>query len=181
MAKFNISVDIDWVGECGTLDQAIQQELVAGVAQKIMECSEDSLMEKVTEELNKKLNTAKEDIAQRLNAMMDEFFDTPRDITDNWGTVKRSGVTARQLITEAADNFFTEKVDDNGNPDTYKAKYTRIEYIARKAVNHDITWAVENAVSKAVDQIKRTVTDTASKKLGERLAAVANLDEILGV
>lgn len=181
MAKFTITVDIDWVDEDGTLDQAIQEELVAGVSKKVMERSEESLMEKINDELNEKLNSAKSDISQRMNAMMDEFFDTPHDITDRWGTVKRSGVTARQLITEAADQFFTEKVNDRGETDTYNAKYTRMEYIARKAVATDITWAVERAVSDAVDQLKKTVKDTAQKKLGERLAAVANLDEILGI
>lgn len=181
MAKFTVTVDIEWVDEDGSLDEAIQHEMVSAIAQKIMDSSEKTLMEQVTSAMNEKLDSAKSDISQRMNAMMDDFFETPRDITDKWGTVKRSGVTARQLIAEAADKFFTEKVNDRGETDTYNAKYTRMEYIARKAVSNDITWAVERTVTDAVDKIKKTVKETATKKLGERLATVANLDEILGV
>jgi hypothetical protein len=110
---------------------------------------------------------------------MDEFFDTPKDITDRWGHIVRKGVTARQLLSEAADNFFTERVDDSGQTNTYNARYTRIEYIAKKAVNHDITWAVEKAVKDAVDKVKKTVKDTATKQLGEKLAEVVGLETII--
>ena len=178
MAKFTVTVDIDWLSEDCSLDDEIKGALASEVVRRISDTATSDISRKAAEMMDEKLEALSGEIGQRMNAMMDDFFDTPRDITDSWGTIKRKDVTARQLIAEAADKFFTERVNENGEPSSYNAKYSRMEYIATKAVNRDVTWAVEKAVKDAVEKVKKTVKDTATKQLGEKLAEAVGLESI---
>lgn len=182
MAKFNIEVELDWVYDeegCESIDHALRDEITRKIVEQSVARMSDSMEEEIKQVLEEKMAEFKANIDKKLESIMDEFFDKPRDITDNWGRTIRKGVTARQLLSDAADKFFTEKVDENGNANTYNAKYTRIEYIAKKAVNHDITWAVEKAVKDAVDGVKKKVKDTATRQLGEKMAEVVGLDNLM--
>lgn len=179
MAKFTITVDVDWIDEDGGIDHALEEAITSAVVQKVSDNTMRNVSEKANELLEKRLLSLDKEISERLNAMMDDFFDTPRDITDSWGNMKREGVCARQLITEAADNFFTETVGEDGKPTSYGTRYTRMEYIAKQAVTRDVTWAVEQAVKNAVDRVRKTVKETATKQLGEKLAEVVGLDSML--
>lgn len=165
--------------EEGSIDEELKSALASEVVRKVSGAATNDVMQKANKMLEAHIESMDEVISERLNAMMDDFFDTPRDITDSWGNVKRKAVSARQLIAEAADKFFTETVGEDGNPTSYGTRYTRMEYIAKKAVTHDVTWAVERAVKDAVDRVKKTVKDTATKQLGEKLAEVVGLDSML--
>lgn len=182
MAKFNIEVELDWLGgeeEGENIDQTLRDEITRKIVEQSVVKMSASMEDDIKQVLEEKMDEFKANIDKKLETIMDEFFDTPKDITDRWGHIAREGVTARQLLSEAADKFFTEKVDENGKADTYNAKYTRIEYIAKKAVNNDITWAVERAVKDAVDKVKQNVKNTATKQLGEKLAEVVGLEKII--
>lgn len=182
MAKFNIEVELDWLGgeeESENIDQTLRDEITRKIVEQSVVKMSSRMEDDIKQVLEEKMEEFKDNIDKKLETIMDEFFDTPKDITDRWGHIVRKGVSARQLLSEAADKFFTELVDENGKADTYNAKYTRIEYIAKKAVNHDITWAVEKAVNDAVDKVKKTVKDTATKQLGEKLAEVVGLETII--
>ena len=180
MAKFNIEVELDWLGcegEEENIDQILRDEITRKVVEQSAARMAASMEDDMKQVLEKKMDEFKSNIDKKLEDIMDEFFDSPKDITDNWGRIVRKGVTARQLLSEAADKFFTERVDENGKADTYNAKYTRIEYIAKKAVNHDITWAVEKAVKDAVERVKNSVKETATRQLGEKMAEVVGLEK----
>lgn len=181
MAKFNIEVELDWFDdeEDTNIDETLRNEITRKIVEQSVARMSSSMEEEIKTVLEEKMTEFKENIDKKLESIMDEFFDKPKDITDNWGRTIRKGVSARQLLSEAADKFFTERVDENGKADTYNAKYTRIEYIAKKAVNHDITWAVEKAVKDAVDDVKKKVKDTATRQLGEKMAEVVGLDSII--
>ena len=182
MAKFNIEVELDWLGdeeESENIDQILREEITRKIVEQSVVKMTANMQDDIKQVLEEKMEEFKANIDKKLEAIMDEFFDTPKDITDRWGNIVKKGVSARQLLSEAADKFFTERVDENGKADTYNAKYTRIEYIAKKAVNSDITWAVERAVKDAVDKVKKNVQDAATKQLGSKLAEVVGLEKII--
>lgn len=181
MAKFNIEVELDWLGdeEGENIDQVLREEITRKIVERSVVSVTENMESEIKKVMEEKLNDFKSSIDKKLESLMDDFFDTPRDITNSWGSVIRKGVTARQLLEEAADKFFTERVDENGNVDTYSAKYTRIEYVVKKAINHDVTWAVERAVKDAVEKVKKTVKDTATKQLGEKMAEIVGLENMI--
>ena len=182
MAKFNIEVELDWLGgeeESENLDQTLRDEITRKIVEQAAVSATKNMESEIKKVMEEKMDEFKSKIDKKLESLMDDFFDTPRDITDRWGSVVRTGVTARKLLAEAADKFFTEKVDEKGEVGGYGAKYTRIEHIVKKAVSNDVTWAVERAVKDAVEQVKKTVKNTATKQLGEKLAEVVGLENII--
>lgn len=182
MAKFNIEVELDWLDgeeEGVSIDETLREEITRKIVEQSVVKMSASMQDDIKQVLEEKMEEFKANIDKKLETIMEEFFDTPKDITDCWGRIVRKGVSARQLLSEAADKFFTERVDESGKTDTYNAKYTRIEYIAKKAVNSDITWAVDRAVKDAVDKVKKNVQDTATKQLGAKLAEVVGLEKII--
>ena len=182
MAKINIEVELDWlIGE--DQNQEFEESLRSEIMDAIVKRTSETLAAKMEIETKKVLDGKMEEFQAKVNKkmeeLMDEFFEAPRDITDRWGNVQRKNVSAKQILSEAADKFFTEKVDEKGEPSTYGAKYTRIEYIVKKAVNHEVTWAVERAVKDAVDKVRENVKTIATKQLGEKLAEVVGLEKII--
>ena len=182
MAKINIEVELDWlIGE--EQNQEFEESLRSEIMEAIVKRTSETLATKMEIETKKvldgKIEEFQEKVNKKMEELMDEFFEAPRDITDRWGNVQRKNVSAKQILSEAADKFFTEKVDEKGEPSTYGAKYTRIEYIVKKAVNNDVTWAVERAVKDAVDKVRENVKTIATKQLGEKLAEVVGLEKII--
>ena len=91
MAKINVTIDLDWIGEDNSLDEKIKGEIVSSVVNTLSEKVLDELSEEVEKQISDTIGT-------RLNEYMDEFFDTPRDITDRWGEVIKEGVTIKSQL-----------------------------------------------------------------------------------
>lgn len=181
MAKFNIQVELDWFDEDSevNIDDELKAAIMSHVTSKVTDRLTANLQEEANELMTKKLEEFTLKIDEKLNSLLDDFFDTPRNITDPWGHIKKSNVTARQLLSEACDKFMTEIVDENGKPSTYGGKYTRIEHITKKCINSDVTWAIEKAVKDAVDLVRKKVKETATRQLGEKMAEAVGLENII--
>ena len=113
---------------------------------------------------------------------MDSFFDEPRDITDRYGDVIKKGVTVRDTLKKACDEFINQPLDQNGKPTTsdWNVKYkTRIDYIVAKSINYDMERAINNAVSAVTDNLKKKITDEVKKQMGDKLANILELDKMI--
>ena len=181
MAKFNIQVELDWFDEDSeaNIDDELKDAIMSQIVSKTVDKLTANLQEEANELMTKKLEEFTLKIDEKLNSLLDDFFDTPRNITDPWGHIKKSNVTARQLLSEACDKFMTEIVDENGKPSAYSGKHTRIEYITKKCIDRDVTWAIEKAVKDAVDLVRKKVKETATRQLGEKMAEAVGLENII--
>lgn len=181
MAKFNIQVELDWFDEDSeaNIDDELKAAIMSQIVSKTVDKLAANLQEEANELMTKKLEEFTLKIDEKLNSLLDDFFDTPRNITDPWGHIKKSNVTARQLLSEACDKFMTEIVDENGKPSAYSGKYTRIEHITKKCIDRDVTWAIEKAVKDAVDLVRKKVKETATRQLGEKMAEAVGLENII--
>lgn len=75
MTKINITLDLDWFGEDGSLDEALKQKIVDEVVQEIADKEIGNISETAESMIS-------EQIEKRMNDYMDELFDKPRNITD---------------------------------------------------------------------------------------------------
>ena len=82
MAKFNITVDLDWLDEEGNIDQQLKDEILSSITEKVCGNITKSLEEKAEKILNDKMRDVENEVNKRLNLMMQQFFNTPKDITD---------------------------------------------------------------------------------------------------
>lgn len=174
MAKINVTIDLDWIGEDNSLDEEIKNKIVSSVV--------NTLSEKVLDELSEKVqNQISESIGNRMNEYMDEFFETPRNITDRWGEVIKEGVTVKSQLKEALENFIDQGVDANGHPATGYGAKTRLQWTAEKYYNDYCRGNVEIAAKAATDRIKQLADEQISKKIGKKLADIVGISEELGV
>ena len=182
MAKFNITVELDWIDEEYNLDEEIREAIVDKVVNKV----QDKLIQQVDTECSNRINdqmaNIEKAVSDKLNSIMDSFFDEPRDVTDRYGDVIKKGVTVRDTLKKACDEFINQSLDQNGKPTTsdWNVKYkTRIDYIVAKSINYDMERAINNAVSSVTDNLKKKISDEVKKQMGDKLANILELDKMI--
>lgn len=183
MAKFNITVEFDWMDEEYNLDEDIRETIINGVVNKV----QDRLVNQVETECNNKINEQLKSIetavSDKLNGIMDSFFDEPRDITDKYGDVIQRGVTVRDRLKKACDEFMNQSLDENGKPvssNSWGVKYkTRVDYIVAKSINHDMEWAIQRAVEDVTNNLKKRISEEVKKQMGDKLANILELDKMI--
>ncbi len=182
MAKFNITVELEWMDEEYNLDEQVRETIINSVVNKV----QDRLVQQVDTECNNRINnqmaSIENAVSDKLNGIMDEFFDEPRDVTDKWGNVVKKGVTVRETLKSACDEFMNQSLDENGRPTTssYNTKYkTRVDYIVAKSIDSNMTYAIKNAVSTVTDNLKKKITEEVKKQMGDKLANILELDKML--
>lgn len=181
MATFNITVNLDWLDEEENLDEKLKDEILSGIVSKVGENITNSLEGKARELLEAKMASIEEEIGKRLNSMMEDFFDTPKDITDKWGDVVKRGVTVREILKQACSKYLDQLVDSNGKPASgYGTHKTRLEYIIAKSVDHDMDYAIKTATKQVTDKLKERITGEVKTQIGEKLAGVIGLDAMIG-
>ena len=95
MATFNVTVNLDWLDEEENLDGRLRDEILSGIVAKVGTNITNSLESEARKLLDAKMVSLENEIGEKLNAMMQEFFDTPKDITDRCGDVEKRGITVR--------------------------------------------------------------------------------------
>ena len=183
MAKFNITVELDWMDEEYNLDEEIRGTIVNSVVDKVKERLVSQVDNECTERINEQMANIENAVSQKLNGIMDAFFDEPRDITDRSGDVIEKGVTVKDTLKKACDNFMNQSLDSEGRPTTssYNVKYkTRIDYIVAKSIDYQMESKIKSAVSDVVKKLKDTIADEVKKQMGDKLANVLELDKMFG-
>lgn len=182
MAKFNITVELDWMDEEYNLDEEIRETIINHVVTKV----QDKLIQQVDTECNNRINNQMANIekavSDKLNNIMESFFDEPRDITDKWGDIVQKGVTVRETLKKACDEFMDQPLDEYGKPakSAYNTKYnTRVDYIVAKSIDHNMEWAIKKAVEDVTNNLKNKITSEVKKQMGNKLANILELDKML--
>ena len=182
MAKFNITVELDWMDGEYNLDEEIRESIINSVVNKV----QDRLVQQVDTECNNRINNQLVNIetavSDKLNGIMDAFFDEPRDVTDKYGDVIKKGVTVRETLKKACDEFMNQPLDENGKPTTssYNRKYnTRVDYIVAKSIDYNMESAIRRAVEDVTKNLKNKIADEVKKQMGDKLANILELDKML--
>lgn len=182
MAKFNITVELDWIDEEYKIDEEIRETIINSIVNKV----QDRLVSQTEAECNNKINEQMKNIemavSNKLNSIMDEFFDTPRDVTDKYGDVIQRGVTVKETLKKACDDFMNQPLDEYGKPtsSSYNIKYkTRLDYFVAKSIDSDMEWRIKKAVSDVTDNLKKKISEEVKKQMGAKLANILELDKML--
>ena len=181
MAKFNITVELDWMDEGYNLDDEIRDSIISSIVPKVQEKILKQAENECSQKINEQLLDIERIVNQRLNGMMEEFFETPRDVTDKYGDVIKKGVTVKDTLKKACDDFMNQPLDGSGNPakSSWDTKYnTRVDYLVAKSIDHNMDWAIKKAVDEVTNNIKKKVTDEVKKQMGDKLANILELDKM---
>jgi DNA-directed RNA polymerase subunit L len=178
MAKINISVDIDWLGEDGTLDGALKDEIVNAVVSRIAADSLKGIGQKVDNMVEARV---KEAVGVKLNEVLEDFLNKPRTITDRWGDVQKENVTVIGLLKKSCEDFIEGYVDKDGEPTSYSSydhNKKRIDYIIEKNISSTLDFSIKKAAEEIKNKLKEYIDTTLKTQIGENVAQVIGLNSI---
>jgi len=181
MAQFTVTVELDFLEEDGSIDESLRDEIAAKVVSSISAAAQKSVQQKVDALLDEKMKSMSVEIGQQLNAKMEAFFNEPRNVTDKWGDVVKQQVSINDMLKSACETFMTQRVNDRGEPyDGYGDKYTsRSDWLAVKIGKPMYEDAIKRTVKEITDKVADQVQRLATAQLGERLAKLAGIPEML--
>ncbi len=189
MARFNIEVELEWVDEDGNIDSEIQVRVIKDLAKAISE--------KVNGD---KASQIAEKVSDAVDALVNKEFESLLSqevvLRDNYGDVKTKYDSVREMIKARFDNYISQPVDSNDgtawNNNGYGRgqKITRFEYIMGKAFGSelekkmkDLKATVEKDTEVAMQamfaKMKETLEKSIKGHLGEKVADLIKLDEVL--
>lgn len=172
--KFKIEVELDYLSEDGTLDKAVQKQIVSKIVAKINTASTDDMAEKANKLLSDRAT-------QIVDAAYEQLLQKPVTITDQWGKVVKEYTNAAEMIKDRFDKFMLERVDGYGERtnSAYGEYGTRMDHIIKKQLDKIAKEFTEKAVKEVAEKIKVTLNDSLKEKLGERLINVMEIDKVL--
>jgi uncharacterized membrane-anchored protein YjiN (DUF445 family) len=172
--KLNVTVDLEWLGEDESLDEAVKSQIITGVVKKIS----DDVIRSVKYEAEKK-------VQERVNELVDstynEFLNGTVSLTDKWGDVTKKNVSIKNLIKEQCDKWLTETVDKDGRPsrDTWGSNKTRVEYFVDQQISKQTKSMSEQIVKKVNEEMKKFITDSLKDSIGEKLVKEIGIEDLL--
>lgn len=170
--KLNVTVDIDWLGEDESIDEAIKSQIIRGVVKTIS----DDVIRSVKNEATKQVEQR---VSELVDSTYNEFLNGTVNLTDRWGEVTKKDVSIKSLIKAQCDKWLTEKVDENGKTSTYNANYTRAEYFVKHQISRETKSMSEQLVRKVNDEMKKFITDSLKNSIGEKLVKEIGIDDLL--
>ena len=97
--------------------------------------------------------------------------------TNSWGEAKKAPVTFIEYLTQRAEAYMQEKVDNDGKSKGESSfwnggKQTRITYLIHHHLQYSIETAMKDALKTATGEIARGIHETARLKLNEIAASM---------
>ncbi len=176
--KINVEVNLDWIDEEQTVDDAIKDQVIDRIVKTISSKIEKQVEDKIT----KKIDEASIGmINKRTSELFDEFVGGEVCITDGYGDKLETYKTLKDLMKKRFDTFLTQTVNDKGESYTggYGNKTQRIKFIIQKQLEDFAEKFTNDAVKQVSTEIKAHVKDGLTTKLGAELMNVLKVDEML--
>jgi hypothetical protein len=191
MAKFSIEVELDWVDEDSTIDQAVRDAIENKIVDKISK----QIAEEVKAEQSKRF---KDQISDRVDDLVNDTFEALLSLqvvqTDAYGDAKQTFPSVREMIKSRFDSYISESVnsENGGKYDGYGrgGKVTRFEYIMGKAFGQELDKKMAElkvkvekdtatATAAMFAKMQEILEDSVKSQLGDKVAELIKLDDIL--
>jgi len=182
MAKLTFTLDLDYIDEFDNLDDTLRDEITNAVVDKVISKIETSIESEAKKKLALKLGDVDEIISTKLNKIIEDFFSTPKTITDAYGDVVEKDVTIHQKLKNRCDSFLTEKVDSSGNVSkgySYNQTQSRYEYVLNKIIDSTLKCEIDNIATKIRDEAKRVVETEIKSRIGNKLGDLIDINAVI--
>lgn len=176
--KLNLEVEIDWIDEESGIDEVVKQSIISAVVNSVESKVNTKIQKEVDALINKQITSQ---INTKINKMFDDFAKQPVKILDTYGDVTGQYGSVREMLKTRFDTFLTEMVDDNGKVTSYGSRMTRTDYLFKHQINSFATEFTKNTVTQVREEVKKTVQEGLTQRLGAELMSVLKVNEMLQI
>lgn len=178
MAKFNITVELDFLEEDYSIDEEIREAVVEGVKTELLKKASEDAVAMVDKEIAQAVATSKEIIETRIDKYIaavcaEKIEKMMIPVKENsWGT-EVVYISMSEFIGQRYEAFLNEKrLNENGEVTRYSGdkKYSVNEYLIRDYLGKELNGKVADMIRKARSQAEETVFKTLEQSLKENLA-----------
>lgn len=182
--KINMTVELDWLEEDGSIDERMQDELIRGVKAAISK----QCLARVEDKASKAIDTAIQDaieastneIKGKVSEFVDSWMNTEVVLTDKYGDPTEKG-SVRDLVKRQFDNLMNSMVSSDGKivqRDGYGAKMSVIKFLTGEAVKEvvdtELSQYKKNIDQKIKDEINKGIKENVSDLFAQMVVNVAS-------
>lgn len=187
--KINITVDVEWLEEDGSIDEEVKYEIINGVKKSISkDCLakvEKQASEKIDAAINDSIGKAQSAIEEKAVKFADEWLENEVTVTDKWGDAQDC-LTIKDLIKRTFDKLLEKKVDSKGRIDSGGYGGTRlINWLTGQRVQEVVEDKLKGLSKDIDDQITKAVNagirENVSNKFAEMVVQTAKANNQLGI
>lgn len=191
MAKFTVEVDLDWLDEETTIDEEIKERVIRGAEDYLMDKTTDEIQKKLENSIGKKLIEAEEKVQEVIDGYI-EAITTEKisklmiaEKTSTWSDeVKMTPIS--EYIGKRFEAFCNEKI--------YNKKFERTNYNSEKVysiteasinkylkenLTKQVEQVVKNAQMKAEQEIVQNLEQSLKNNLAEETVKKMNIPKVL--
>jgi phage host-nuclease inhibitor protein Gam len=171
--KFTVDIDIDWLGEDGSLDDEIRGQIIASVKQTVAKRA----IEKLEAEAEGRVGDILDEAVNKLTA---QWLDKPIEITDRWGDVKEQG-SIMELLKERFDAFWKQDVDNRTGKthSGYGDHMPRSQWIMTQVVQKKCEAFADGLIKDVDAHVKKLVSSRLKDVMGEKIVNDLGVESIL--
>ncbi len=193
MAKFKVEVDLDWMdSDSGTtIDDEIRDEVIRGARDYLLEKTTNEIQKKLDDEIGKKLLEA----GEKVDEIVDGFLKAIT--TDNISKLKiaeKKSTWSDEVVMTPINEYIGKRFEELCNEKKYNEKFelttyssekrysmaqaSIIEYI-KKTLGKQVETIVKNAQKNAEQEIVKTLEQTLMQNLAEETVKKMNIPQVL--
>lgn len=191
MAKFNITVDLDWLDNEESIDDAIRDEVVNGAREYLLNKANMEIKKKLDAEIGEKLVQAQETI----DKIIDQYIQAIT--TDNISKLKiaeKKSTWSDEVVMTPISEYIGKKFDEFCNTKRYNCDFSvacydrdkiysmaekSIQEYLKKILEKQVSDIVKNAQKNAELEIVKSLEDALKANLAEETIKKMNIPQVL--
>lgn len=188
--KINITVDVEWIEEDGSIDEEVKHQIIQGVKNSISKTClakvEKQASTAIDKAINESIGKAQKLIESKAMELADNWLSNEVSVTDKWGDVVET-VDIMTLIKNTYDRTLEKRVDRDGRfcKNSYGNNTRLIDWLTTskvesvvqdklKGLNIDIDTQITKAINAGIKE-------NVSNKFAEMVIQTARANNLLTI
>jgi hypothetical protein len=172
MANVKIELELDWLNEDESLDDAIKEQVIANLQNRLIKNAENQITEKLNTQLVEIADRVASSFIEKTLESKIEDLKIPHK-TSSWGS-EVEYIPISQYIGKKYQEHLTKKsLDEYGRQANYSsdAKLSISEYFIKNYLAKELTGKVSNMIQTARKDAEETIVKALENNLKEQLSA----------
>ena len=172
MAKFTVEVELDWLAEESSVDEAIHQEVIRGLQDRLLQKLEKQFEDKIEQLINEKVELIAEQFISKLIQEQISDIQIPFK-SSSWGS-NVEYIPLSEFMGKEFEKAITEKtLTERGGKASYRddAKFSIVTYLTKDYIAKELNEKVAYMISEAKEKAEKSLISSLETNLQQQLHA----------